>query len=231
MLTPVRTIVTNFNETGESLRTISRNEQTMTRWRKLSPDAYTATPASTSQITMSDTSLLQKGFPLQYKYNDTSYYGLVHDLSASASCDIAGAPLDTAHDLQALYVGHPSTIMQMQFYEGSTCLDAVSYLICRALWLLGPAYLVTFACRVRVQDSGANMSKINFYCGGANAVSNNDSDLGIQARTTWTQNPQVDIDTTHYAITYGEDVAVRVTANGSNHDSEDISVSAAFVLA
>lgn len=73
-------------------------------WVLVSASNYTATPASTTQITMSDTSDMQIGMPLMYEYNGGTYYGFVVSMVANTSITIEGDALDVGHDLTALYV-------------------------------------------------------------------------------------------------------------------------------
>ena len=107
----IRTSVKTIEEARQALESMDLEMRNMQRWQWVNPASYTATPASTSQITCANTYMFAAGLPLMYRYGDVVYYGMVASLSEDASITVAGAPLDTGVDLQGLWVGRPEMIV------------------------------------------------------------------------------------------------------------------------
>ena len=203
------------------------------RWTLIASSNYTATPASTSQITMSETELMSPGLPLKYTYDGNTYYGRVNAVTTDTNITIQGAPLDTNHDLTALYVGTPEMVVQVNCFVAGTYGDGAGDLLnadmnAAMTWQLTTAYLVAFGAKHATDDGTAN-PKINVKVGG-NVVSTNDSNNGIQVDDVWVANPAVAINTTSYVCTRGESLEVACTAAGTDGDAADLSVEAVFVL-
>ncbi len=206
-------------------------------WKLIDTGKYTTTaPASTSTITMSDTTDFEKGYPVKFTQSGTTYYAIVSDIAANTLLTISGAPLIAATAITALYVGDPSQVTQMELLVetayGNTAQDifsAVTYQ--RVRWEKGPAYLVSFAATHGVADTGAAQPKINVKVAG-NAVSTEDTDKGITLSGTpgtWTANSAVEIDPSYYDIDRGDAIDIRCTEAGTNGDADILSVQLVFV--
>jgi len=205
----------------------------LSRWQLVATTAYTATPASTSRITMSDTSEMVVGWPLKYAIGGVTYYGIVTAVSGDAYIDLAGAPLAGA--IQSLYVGDPEMVVQRDFFVASTYGDGAADLLdadknTAARWDRGAAYIVSLAAKHKSDDTGAAQPKVNVKAGG-NLVSTNDSNNGVQVATSWVTNSAVAVNTTNYAVARGEALEVACTVAGSNGDAENLTVGIVFVLA
>jgi len=209
------------------------------RWTLVGTAAYTATPASTSVITMSNTTGMAVGLPVKFTYNSNTYYAIITAVSSNASITIAGAALATgggANDLAALYVGCAEMVVQMDFFVSSTWASTAQDLLLNnmkayAKWRLGQAYLVAFSAVQKTADNTTN-GKLNMKVGGS-AVSTNDSNNGIQLSTagTWVDNSAVAINTTNYSVSRGSALEVACTVVGGTKDGSDLTVSCVFVLA
>jgi len=206
------------------------------RWQLIAAASYTTTPASTSRITMSDTSAFLVGLPVKYTYGAVTYYGIVTAVSANAYIDIAGAPLDTGVVLTALYVGLPEMVMQVDFYVDANYGDGAADLLATDMftyfkWRNPAAYLVKFSVVHATADTGVAQPKINVKVAGS-SVSTNDSNNGIQLSTagTWVDNSAVAISAANYDIAAGDAIEVRCTAAGTNGDASDLTVSCLFVI-
>ena len=202
-------------------------------WRPVAASAYTATPASTSRITMSDTSDLSVGQAIRYTYDGVTYYGVVAAISADAYIDVAGAPLDTGHDLTALEYAGPAHVIQIEFQIvkasfGATATDLLNTIMKTAFrWRLGVAYLVGFSGKLKTADGTTN-PKINVTVDG-DSVSTNDTNNGIQPTASWVDNSAVAISTANYGLANLSTVGIKCTVAGGTTGS-DLTVSCVFVL-
>jgi len=205
-------------------------------WTEVDAAKYTATPASTSTITMSDTSDFAVGVPVKYAYGGTTYYGVVTAVSSNTLLTIAGAALDTGVALTALSVGIPEMmhveeiVVTSQF--GDTAQDILAEVEERYLkWQRADAYLVAFSGTLHWIDSGAAQPKINVKIEGS-LVGTQDSNKGITLSAvagTWVDSSAVAISAANYSIVRGEDIEIRCTEAGTTGDAESLSVSLVFV--
>jgi hypothetical protein len=208
-------------------------------WVLVSGTKYTATPASTSELTMSDTSDFAIGLPVKYTYNSFTYYGIVTSVAANASITIAGAPLNISYPLTALSVGIPEMVRQVDFTVNSIFDDAVQDILAEVeeryfKWQGATAYLVAFSVVQHWPDSGATQPYVNVKIKG-NLISTNSSSQGVQGSAvagTWVDSSAVAINTTvgaGYAIERGDSVELRCTVEGTNGDAECLTVSCVFI--
>ena len=220
---------------------------------KLIPDAnYTDTPASTSRLTMSDTTGMAVGLPLKYTISGSDDFGIVSAVSVNSYIDVRGAQL--GNDVTALYVGAPQRAVTKKLtisgaYLTPWCMpdndanadgandseigeaDMLAEIAREYFDWRGPtAYLVSVAVIQRTADGGANEPYFNIYVGGSLVLSENSS-KGIQVVTgTWTKNSAVEVSTLDYQIAEGEAVEVRCTAPiGCTGDGSDVSLELTFV--
>lgn len=215
--------------------TLLETLQGLTRWRPIPTADYTATPASTSRITMSDTTGLRVGLPIRYTYNSVTYYGVIDAVSAGTHIDVAGATLNTGQDLTDLRVGTPEMVVQMDLFVSGTYGDGTNDLLATDMnayvrWQLPDAYLVKFAATHKTVD-GTAQPKINVKVGGS-SVSTADTNNGIQLSTAgaWVENGAIAINTTNYAINPDDAIEVACTAAGTDGDAADLTVSLLFVM-
>jgi hypothetical protein len=206
---------------------------TLERWTPIATSKYTATPASSSQITMSDTTDLAVGMPIRYTDASGTFYGVVDAIVGNTSFDLNGAPFDVGDDLTALAVGQPEMLFPLNFfisgnYDGGVA-DLLDTIDGRAYRNLGPAmYLVHFAMQHKTDDTGANQPKLNVKVN-AVAVSDADGGNGIQVGTAWVHNGLVNVDSAQYDLQNNEALEINLAVVGSNGDAEDLSVMMLFV--
>jgi hypothetical protein len=205
-------------------------------WRTVTASKYTATPASTSTIAMSDTSDFQVGYPVKYTYGGTAYYGMVTTVTTNTLIYVTGAPLDTGVALTALAVGRPERIVTKEFFIDTASLDAVQDIFSavtyeRHRWDGADAYLVSFAATLGVADTGTQ-PKLNVKIG-SGLVGTGDSNKGIQLSATpgtWVAPTAVAFNTTNYDVVMGDLLEIRCTEAGTNGDADCLSVICTFVL-
>jgi len=206
-------------------------------WKTISSDNYTATPATTAQLTMADTTDLYAGAPLQYTIGGVTYYGQASAVTTDTDIDIQGAPM--GGDLTTLKVGLPSQLVVVRMtsslatgvYASATEADMFRDTWHNAQkWRQSAACLVYFAGIQASVDTGTE-PKINIQINNA-AVSTNDSNNGIQlgAADTWVGNSAVAINTSNYDIQLGEELEGAVTVAGGTGDAAYLTLDMVFVL-
>lgn len=207
---------------------------TIVEWQAVPTSAYTATPASTSRITMSDTSGLKVGQALRYAYDGATYYGVVAALSANSYIDVAGAALNVSKDLTSLAFGATSKVVQVDFFVAGTYADGTDDTLLASdmktafSWMGPKAYLVAFRVKQKTNDSGTQ-PKVNVMVNGA-AVGTENTNAGPAVDDDWVDCSAVALSTSNYDINRGEPVEVACKAAGGSGDAEHLTVSCLFVL-
>lgn len=190
---------------------------------------FTATPASTSTITMTSdlTATIKPGYPLKYAIGGTTYYGICTAI-ASNLLTVAGAPL--SGDIAALYYGDPARAVQLPilipgYYEdASTTRTSLADDLGQSLvWQQAPAYLVRVNACSRVADGSSN-GTVNVGINGADVLST----AITLANTSWTPSV-VAVATANYDINFGEVIEVSA-GKGTGGDAQDLSMVLTFVF-
>jgi hypothetical protein len=197
-------------------------------WTKTT-GTFTATPASTSTLTMTSdlTASILVGMPLKYVIGGTTYYGRVSAI-ASDLLTVNGAPL--SGDVTALYYGG-GTVRQVVVIIPGTYEDAnntaliASDLKSQLAWNLPKSYLVKYSVFSNTHDTGThgqasariNDTEVNTTAGG----------LTVAADATW-YHTVVDIATAAYDVNPGEVVEVTAVKAG-NGDASDLTAIMIFV--
>lgn len=212
-------------------------ENTDPEWTTISGTKYTATPASTSTVTFSDTSDLAVGKPVRYTYGGTTYYGIITAVAANSLMTIAGAPLDVGQALTALQIGTSGQVVIMDLKVAGTYADNVEDVLAGTenryvRWRKSAAYLVAISATHKTADTGAAQPKLNVKVTG-NLISTEDSNAGLQLSTsgTWVNGSAVAISTANYAVAFNSALEIRVTAAGTNGNAANLSVALVFVVA
>lgn len=204
------------------------------RWQEVGTSSYTATPASTSTITFSDTSGLRTGLPVRYTYGGATYYGVITAVSVDSLVTVAGAPMVVATDLTKLEVGPPEAVQVLTLFVDGTYGDAADTdLLANDMaspmkWMQGDAYLVAFSAIHGTAD-GTAQPKVNVQIDNS-AVSTDDSNNGVQVGTSWVDNGAVEISAANYTATWGDEIEVACTVAGTDGDAEDLTVQCVFVM-
>ena len=194
---------------------------------------FTATPASTSTLTMTSdvTGTIKVGFGLKYTIGGTVYYGVVTAITSNL-LTLAGAPM--GGDVTALYWCPAHHVRQLVVSVPGKFADAANTTLLKTDsklsidWDLGKAYLVRIRHIVVTDDTGANQPIVNVSVNGS-AVGTSNNNAGLAVAETWTSTV-VDINTSNYDINNDEAVEVITDASGSNDDASDLTVSMTFVL-
>jgi hypothetical protein len=198
-------------------------------WTKTT-GTFTATPASTSTLTMTTdlTAPIKVGMGLQYVIGGTTYFGQVSAI-ASDLLTVRGAPL--GGDVTALYYGG-GTVRQVVVIIPGTYEDAsntaliTSDLKSNLVWTLPLSYLVHFSVYSNVHDSGATHGQASVRINAAEVNTTAGGEL-IAANTTWYPTA-VNIAVAAYDINPGELLEV-TSVKGSTGDASDLTVIMIFV--
>jgi hypothetical protein len=192
---------------------------------------FTATPASTSTLTMTKdlTATIQKGQPLRYTISGTVYYGIVGAI-ADDLLTVNGAPL--GGDVTKLEIGDPNKVAQVVLafpddYEKANDTAMIkNQLNTNFLWQRAKAYLVKYTVWSEVADTGDD-GKVSVRINGAE-VNTSAGGLTIVADETL-YSTVVNIDSTAYDINPGESLEV-TCLKGTNGNAENLTVTMLFVI-
>jgi hypothetical protein len=218
--------------TPANVRTIAEindvdTERAKRLWRLVPAANYTATPASTSTITMLTdmTATIKVGMSLRYTWNDVEYFGQVAAITDEL-LTVRGAPLSTSYDVSNLQFGggvvHELVLPVAGTYEDAdnTALLA-SDNAAPVIWLKEASYAVHYRVWSRKKDTGATAGKASVRINNAE-LNSSAGGLTISADATW-YSTGVNINVSNYDIQQGE--AIEVTATkGTNGDAEDLCV-------
>ncbi len=209
---------------------------------------FTGVPDSTSRLLMSDTSLMEVGYPIKYTIGVTDYYGIVAAVSGSTHIDIRGASLSGT--VLALWVGPPNRVVVERIkipgnylipweiptagdeYSGPT--SDILALVGRQYidWRHGPAKLVAMAVTQGTAD-GTAQPKFNVKVAGT-AVLTQGAGNGIPVSGTpgtWTWSAVVGIDTAQYSIVTDDAIEILCTCDDTEDgQASDLSIELVFVL-
>lgn len=192
--------------------------------------AYTATPPSTSTLTMTAdlTGVIAPGTPIKFIGDGDPYYAICTAITSNL-LTIAGAPIEGAID--ALYYGDPSRVFTEHvlipgYYEdaSTTRTTLADDLGAAYSWPRGTAYLVRVQAKTKVADSSSN-GTVNVGINGADVLS---TALTL-ANANWTASV-VQIATANYDIQFGEALEISV-GKGTGGDAQDLSLILTFVPA
>lgn len=196
-------------------------DPTLANWTLVQSTAYTATPASTSTITMVEdwTAQITVGNGLRYTIGGTEYFGVVAAIAANL-LTIRGATLGGAvSNLQFGGKVHELVIPINGFYEDATntalILSDAGY---QLTWYKQKSYCVMYKMYSRVKDTSSD-GKATFLINGVDLCTSAGG-LTIAASAT-TYSTVVDINTAAYDINLGEPIEISVT-KGTTGDATDL---------
>ncbi len=197
---------------------ISGNSSTATSLWQQTTGTFTATPASTSTITMTTdlTASILVGMTLKYVIGGVTYYGRVAAIAANL-LTVNGAPL--GGDVTALYYGGGSR--SMPSYDATVNVDGTANTtvlltgtVFTHTWRGPKSYIVHYEAIQTIHDSGTH-GKFTIKAGGTD-INTSAGGLVIAANATKYQTV-VDINAAAYDINDGEDITAVVT-QGSTVD-------------
>ncbi len=197
------------------------------RWTEVANTRYTATPASTSSITMSDTADMAVGLPVRYRLvTGGLFYGIITGVTPDALISVAGAPLSA--DISRLDLGLPDQIeiIPISILGAFATNDTLTLLLNNGLfarWNNGPAFIVSFSIRQRIDDS-TSQPQINVLAGGLAVSTDNGNDGPALGIGVWVNSGAVAINTTNYALTNREEFELKLTKTGGTENSADLAV-------
>ncbi len=197
-------------------------------YKTIATSKYTSTPASTSSITMSDTSDVAVGLPIRFTGGGTTYYALITAVTASTSITITGAPLTaSASWLTALAVGPPEKVIQRDFSVAGTEIVGTWNVPPFPRWRGPKAYAVTWSAIQRIARTGTS-DTFNLTINSSNVGT---SALAMSAtNNTWVTNSAVAVNTSNYDINLDENINVVNSTVGTGTAGADFTIVVTFVL-
>lgn len=203
-------------------------------WFTVDSSKYTSTPASTSRITMSDTTGINVGMPIATTASAIRY-GVVKGVSANAYIDIGGEPISGT--ITALKIGRPNLIEQRIFNisgaYGASVADIYGSVAKRYYRFDHPAgAIVAFSAIHNTPDTGATQPSINIRTP-YGLVSTNGSNNGIAMPNSvaWADNPAVAFNAASMYIYAGQYIEIACTVRGTNGNAADLTVSVSIIYA
>lgn len=203
-------------------------------WNNVAP----GTVASDTTFTVTDNAENQRVFapgrPLRFGAtgHSTWYYAIVTTYAAG-TVTIRGASYTTARDDEMQY-GDYSMAFFVQFVVRGTWSTAVSDTVLLSkektsvYWALPAAFCVGVSHKVVLDDTGASQPRANLLIA-ANPVSNTSTGAGRTASTSWIHTTD-DVYVSNYRAAYGNAIEVRTGAEGTNDNSEDLTIVGLFIL-
>lgn len=222
------------------------------RWTSIA-DFNDHPPAQNQITTTSDlTSIITPGAPIKYTMASQAetpgtFYGICHSIT-STTLTIRGPRLETDDgDLEALWVGRPEMTVQVDFFMPGTIDHASSistglatYAKSAFRWLLGPANIATAYARVDTADS-SNSPYIGIYLDSAHMMrfdygggSDGPPETPLSG-TSWTElqgtgTGTMLVNKSNCRVERGDDLEIWIDNSMGDGDSENLTVSALFVL-
>lgn len=196
------------------------------------------TRSSDSQFTVTDNAVSQEifkeGRPIRFKdLTGTTWYYAIVTAYSSGTVTIGGAPFGSTVSAIIEY-GGTEKVYQYTWFISSTFADAWDNALLAndenryEKWSLGDAACVMVSHRVKTADTGATQPSANLRIAG-NTVCSANSFNGRKVATSWVDTV-VDIGTSNYLISYGDDIEVFSDGSGTNNDASDLTIKGIFVL-
>jgi hypothetical protein len=213
-------------EQAEKLDTLKSLWQTVT--------AFTATPASTSTLTMTSdlTATINPGVGLKYTIGGSDYYGICTAITDSL-LTVAGAPL--SGDVTVLAWTHITCIEEEFYFKDLYFADSSDSALIKTdfdfpvswTWKRNPAFLIAFYQSTKNDDSGATTQPTIMPTIAGNDVLSSALTIPDGAEN----NSEVLINPTYYRINRGDILELSVTAaTGGTPANDSYSLLARFLF-
>lgn len=229
--------VRTIEDARRALIELNQGVSSLNRWRPIKPDWFSVTAAG--QLTCTSTQLTwDDGLPISWiQAGGTHNYGVIRDIT-SGVVSIAGPAMDTSADLQALWIGRPEMVRQLQFFipgvVGTSAAEQLSSVLgYKPVWAAPPAYLVDFSMELGTEAGTANpfFNMVTWNGAAWRSVSSANTSAGIKVSAVApTKNFIGTIIPAYYRLTYGQRIGVFCSTARVGSDPEDLSVSATLVM-
>lgn len=201
-------------------------------------------PGTNEYIEFTNSSLMQAGQVLKVTQGVTERYHLVTQVDTSSNPDrvyLSGPNLDDNVVVSSIKIVPDSRTVPIDIlFAGSYCIShgtGTDTLVAdenksSIRWSQQNARLVYVAARSRVVDGGSNKAQINVAISGSSVFTTNvlSSNITLSNANTWVAVPSGGIDGTQNQVTFGDEVEIRLLQNGTDGDSQDLTVSLVFAV-
>jgi hypothetical protein len=199
------------------------------RWIEKPSSQWTATAASSTSITFSDTSGLAAGLPLRVVIGAATYYVIIDSISGS-TVNVRGPSVSGT--ISAIHYGKPEQVSELSFYvsgyfaatTSTTLLD--SFMNSYYKWR-GPAAYAVQACAVAGVADSSTAPTVQVLAGGNRLIDG----TGLQLSTAGTWVESTLMNASNYAITRSDSMELEVVTAGGGGDAQDMTVTLTLVLA
>ena len=209
-------------------------------WNLVDDSKYTASPASTSILNMSDTSDVEAGKPIKYYIGSTWFYGIIRTVSTNTSITIAGKSL--SGNVEALYVGSSTLVTVEHFRFESAVFDGTTTAATTGgsfyedlkmkyhyIWGKGTAAIVEMKATCYTADTGSD-PELNLAISDDNITYDNVFTSNIDLDETL-QYTAATVDESHYDINMGDYLELEVKAVAGNGNAQYADIWVTFVYA
>lgn len=199
------------------------------RWIEKPSSQWTATAASSTSITFSDTSGLAAGLPLKVVISAATYYVIIDSISGS-TVNVRGPSVSGT--ISSIHYGKPEQVSELSFYvsgyfaasTSTTLLD--SFMNSYYKWR-GPAAYAVQACAVTGAADGVSAPVVQVLAGGNRLVDG--SGITLAAAGTWAESTLMN--SSNYELSRGDAMELEVVTAGGDGAAQDMTVTLTLVLA
>lgn len=215
--------------------TVSQLAQAMTtsnRWTSVSGSVFTATPASTSRIAMSDTTAMKKLIPVRWVQNSVTFYGVIANVSEDSYIDVSGPPINTGINISSLQYSTPEVLGVVDiFLPGNFAVSAITNAIISLtrssfVWNFPTAYLAYVFATTRVAGGSARITPTKN--GTSMLTSNSGSGMTVGADTNRVASAFATINPAIYQVVPGN--LIEIAVSNPSPTPSDLTVTLMFVI-
>lgn len=208
---------------------------------------YTSTstnPGANEYIEFTNTSQMQAGQVVKVTQGVTETYHLVTNVDTASSPErvyLSGPNLSNGVVVSSIKIVPDSKTVPIDvLFSGSYCIShsaGTDSLIAdenktSLRWTQTNARLVYVAARSEVVDGGASYADINVAISGSGVFTTSvlNADIELNTAASWIAVPAGGIDGAQNQVTFGDEIEIRLTDNGTDGDSQDLTVSLVFAV-
>jgi hypothetical protein len=204
-------------------------------WTPISGGKYDASPASSSRISMSDTSDFNVGDPVSVQQGGVWRYFQVVAISDDVHIDLAGEGM-TGEDIEQLSRAPAGELLTLPLFVNALYGDNViadllfTDMNWAEIWTNPPARLVRVRAWNKTGETGAVKPAINVVIDSGAAVEALSADLSMGGDDVVVNSPNDGVDGANNQINYGDRLRIPIKVAGTNGDAANLAVYAVFVM-
>jgi hypothetical protein len=203
------------------------------RWTLVSSSNYTATAASASSITFSNTTGLYAGLPLRINIASSDYYCIIDSISGG-TVNVRGPAINIG-TISSIHQGKPEQVSEISFFvAGFFATNTSTTLLATEMqsyykWRAAPCYAVQ-ASFITNQADGVSAPKMQILAGGSRLIADN-SNTGVTLTSAGSYAESTLMNSTNYSIVRGDAMELEVVTAGGDGNAADLTATLTLVLA